>query len=580
MRRLIVSLSLALFFVTGAPRAQQAAILSGQDIHHPVFAANGMVASQEAQATRIGVEILRQGGNAIDAAVAVGFALAVTLPRAGNLGGGGFMLLHHRGSGRTVAIDYREKAPAAAHRDLYLDAEGKVIKGKSRFTPFAVGVPGTVAGLVLAHQRFGRLGFAKLVAPAIRLAGEGIIVTPGLAASLKRGRKRLQPHPASRAIFYKADGSDYLAGERLIQSDLAASLKRIAAQGHAGFYQGPTAAAIAREMAASGGLITLEDLAQYQARIRQPVLGSYRGYSIASMPPPSSGGIHLVQILNLLEPYEIGKLGHNGAETIHLMVEAMKLAYADRAVHLGDPDYWKVPIKGLTAKTYAASLAPAIDQTRARPAKEIRAGDPAHYESNETTHYSVMDKYGNVVSNTYTLNFSFGSGITAPGTGILLNNEMDDFSAKAGVPNAYGLLGGEANAVAGGKRPLSSMTPTIVFKDGRPVLATGSPGGSRIITTVLQIIMNVIDHGMNIAQATAAPRIHHQWLPDYIRIEGGLSPDTLSLLAARGHSFKQRWAMGSTQSIMVGNNGVLGGAPSGFLGASDPRRPGALTSGY
>ncbi len=570
--RQIALLFLAFLSLSLPARAQQTAILSGADIHHPIYARNGMVASQEAVASRIGVAILKQGGNAIDAAVAVGFALAVTLPRAGNLGGGGFMLVHHAESGETVAIDYREKAPAAAHRDMYLDDKGQVIKNKSRYTPFAVGVPGTVAGLLLAHEKYGKLSRAQVMTPAIKLAAEGITVTADLAGSLKRVQKRLSLHPESARIFYKAEGGTYEIGETLVQADLAKSLQRIADKGADGFYNGETAAAIVAEMERSGGLITTKDLSAYRAVVRAPVTGSYRGYTVASMPPPSSGGIHLIQILNLLEPFPLAETGHNSAATIHLMAEAMKLAYADRAQHLGDPDYWTVPMKGLTAKAYADKLRPMIDREKARPAKEILAGDPTPYESNETTHYSVMDKDGNVVSNTYTLNFSYGSGITVPGTGILLNNEMDDFSAKPGVPNAYGLIGGEANAVAGGKRPLSSMTPTIVFKDGKPFLATGSPGGSRIITTVLQIILNVVDHKLNIAAAAAAPRVHHQWLPDHIRIEPGISPDTLHLLKAMGHEIKQRWAMGSTQSIMNVENG--------FLGASDPRRRGALTDGY
>jgi gamma-glutamyltranspeptidase/glutathione hydrolase len=572
MIRKLATAAIFTAFLSQPVSAQETAILSAQDIQHPVFAAHGMVASQEARATGIGVDLLKAGGNAVDAAVGIGFALAVTLPRAGNLGGGGFMLVHDAEKMETVAIDYRERAPKAATRDMYLDKDGNVIKNKSRFTPFAVGVPGTVHGMIMAHKKYGRLPLTVVIEPAIKLASEGIIVTPDLANSLERSKKRLAKNPASAAIFYKADGGLYQVGERLFQVDLANSLRLIANEGAAGFYEGKTATAIAREMKRTGGLITRDDLEQYRAIVRQPVRGNYRGYEIASMPPPSSGGVHLIQILNILEEFPIGKLGHNGSQTIHLMVEAMKLAYADRATHLGDPDYWKVPMKGLIDKKYAASLRQTIDRKKARPAKDIKASDPLPYESNETTHFSVMDMDGNVVSNTYTLNFSYGSGITVPGTGILLNNEMDDFSAKSGVPNAYGLIGGDANAVEGGKRPLSSMTPTIVFKDGEAFLATGSPGGSRIITTVLQVIMNVIDHQMNIMAASAAPRIHHQWLPDYVRMEPGLSPDTTRILGQMGHTLKQKWAMGSTQSIMR--------IKDGFLGASDPRRRGALTSGY
>ncbi len=568
----LLLLILLCFGFPGAAPAQDAAILSAQDIFHPVFAENGMVASQEAEATRIGVAVLEAGGNAVDAAVAVGFALAVTLPRAGNLGGGGFMMIHDAKSGDTVALDFREMAPAAAARDMYLDAEDEVDQARARFSYLSVGVPGSVAGLALASERYGDLPLAQVMAPAIRLAEQGIEVTAGLAESLEARRERLSRWPAAKAIFFKAGGGAYRPGERLVQTDLAWSLKLIAEQGPAAFYQGAIAERIAADMAANGGLITMADLATYRPALRQPVTGSYRGYQIASMPPPSSGGVHLVQILNMLEGYPVGALGHNGSAAIHLMAEAMKLAYADRSKHLGDPDFWKVPVAGLTAKAYAAQLRQRIDAARAAPAAEIAPGDPAPYESNETTHFSVMDRQGNVVSATYTINFSYGTGIVAAGTGIFLNNEMDDFSSKPGVPNAYGLIGGAANAIEPGKRPLSSMTPTILFKDGKPILATGSPGGSRIITTVLQVILNVTDHGMNIAAATAAPRVHHQWLPDELRVEQGLSPDTVAALEALGHKVAVKAAMGSTQSILRGE--------AGFYGASDPRRPGALTSGY
>jgi gamma-glutamyltranspeptidase/glutathione hydrolase len=560
------------FLVPVSPRAQDAAFLSQRDIFHPIYGRDGMVATQEATATGIGIEILKQGGNAIDAGVAIGFALAVTLPRAGNLGGGGFMLVHRAETGETVAIDYREMAPAAASRDMYLDDKGEVDSRRSRFSYLSVGVPGTVAGLALALERFGTWSLAEVIAPAIELAETGITVSRDLAADLEQRRKRLAAWPESMRVFFKPDGAAYAAGETLVQDDLAWSLREISEHGPTAFYEGAIAEKIAADMAANGGLITLADLKDYKAVLREPVRGTYRGYEIRSMPPPSSGGVHLVQILNILEGYPIGFLGHNGADTIHLMAEAMKLAYADRSEHLGDPEFWKVPVAGLTAKAYAAALGARIDRHRARPASEIKPGDPAPYESTETTHFVVMDAAGNVASNTYTINFSYGTGIVAAGTGILLNNEMDDFSAKPGVPNAYGLIGGDANAVGPMKRPLSSMTPTIVLQDGRPFLATGSPGGSRIITTTLQILMNVIDHGMNVAAATHAPRVHHQWLPDELRVEAGLSPDTVGLLTAKGHRVVVKSAMGSTQTIMR--------TADGFLGASDPRRPGALTLGY
>ncbi len=552
--------------------AQDTMVLSRRDIFHPVHGRDGMVASQEAVATRVGLDILRRGGNAVDAAVAIGFTLAVTLPWAGNLGGGGFMLVHAAELGETVAIDYRETAPAAATRDMYLDADGQVDSRRARFSYLSVGVPGTVAGMALALERYGTMALPEVMAPAVRLAEDGFTLSADLAASLESRRQRFGRWPATMGVFFKADGSAYAAGERLVQADLAWSLRQIAAHGAQAFYRGAIAERITADMAANGGLITRADLESYRAVVRRPVHGTYRGYDIYSMPPPSSGGVHLVQILNILEGYPIAYLGHNGAETLHLMAEAMKLAYADRSAHLGDPDFWKVPVAGLVSKSYAAALRTRIDRHRARPATEIKPGDPAPYESNETTHFAVMDAQGNVVSNTYTINFGYGAGIVAAGTGILLNNEMDDFSAKPGVPNAYGLIGGEANAIGPAKRPLSSMTPTIVMKDGAPFLATGSPGGSRIITTTVQLIMNVIDHGMNVAAATNAIRVHHQWLPDELRVERGLGPDTLRRLAAKGHRVVVKNAMGSTQSIMR--------TADGFLGASDPRRPGALTLGY
>jgi len=554
--------------------AQDAPIYSLKDRFQPVTAQNGMVASQEAVATQVGVDILKKGGNAVDAAIATGFALAVTLPRAGNLGGGGFMMIHMAGSGETKALDYREKAPAAAFKDMFLGEDGEPDNQKSRFSGLAVGVPGTVAGFAEAFETHGsgKLTWAELVEPAISLAENGITVTPDLSASLTASARRLLNDPASKTIFYKTGGLPYLPGETLKQEDLAKTLRRIADTGAAGFYTGETAERIAQKVQDAGGGMTVEDLEGYKPVWRTPVTGSYRGYDIASMPPPSSGGVHIVEILNMLETFPISDYGVNSADSIHVMAEAMRRAYADRSKFLGDPDYVEVPVRSLTSPAYASELVKTIRMDTATPSEEIKPGDPYPYESNETTHFSVVDKDGNAVSNTYTLNFSYGVGLTADGTGVLLNNELDDFSAKPGVPNAYGLVGGTANAVEGGKRPLSSMSPTLVFKDGELFLATGSPGGSRIITTTLQIILNVIDHQMNIAEATAAPRIHNQWLPDEIRIEEGLSPDTIRLLEARGHKVEVKNAMGSTQSIMA-VDGIL-------AGASDPRRPGALTAGY
>ena len=557
--------------VSPSPAAQEA-IYSDMAIHHPVFARHGMVASQEALATKVGVEILKQGGNAVDAGVAVGFALAVTLPRAGNIGGGGFMLIYDAKTGKTTALDYRERAPKLADRDMFLDKDGNAVEELSRYHGKAVGVPGTVAGLLQALEEHGTMSREQVLAPAIKLAEEGFPVMPGLAASLQAGRERLLKWPSTAKIFFKPDGSPYGEGEILKQPELAASLKRIAAAGSKGFYEGETAEKIVRAVKEAGGVMELADLQNYRALNREPVRGNYRGYEIVSMPPPSSGGIHIIQILNLLEGFDLKASGHNTAQTIHLLAEAMKLAYADRAEYLGDPDFVKVPAKGLLSKQYAEQLRAQIDPTRARPASEIKHGQPQPYESDQTTHYSVVDKDGNAIANTYTLNFSYGAGLVAEGTGILLNNEMDDFSAKPGVPNGYGLIGGDANAVQPDKRPLSSMSPTLVFKDGKPFLVTGSPGGSRIITTVTQIISNVIDHGMNVAEATNAVRIHEQWLPEEIRVETGLSADTVKLLEAMGHKVERKATMGSTQSILI--------QPEGLYGSSDPRIQDALTAGY
>jgi len=563
-------ISLALPLTSNA----QTAIISGKDRFHPVVAENGMVASQEAVATEVGVEILQKGGNAVDAAIATGFALAVTLPRAGNLGGGGFMMIHRSETGETDALDYREKAPAGAFRDMFLGDDGEPDKAKSRFSGLAVGVPGTVAGFEAAFEKHGsgNLTWAELVDPAIKLAEDGIVVTQDLSASLIARLERLSKDEATAKIFFKPGLVPYQPGEILKQPDLANTLRKIAENGAAGFYAGEVAEKIAAKVQVTGGSMTVEDLASYDAVWRAPVFGDYRGHQIASMPPPSSGGAHIVQILNILEGYPIGEFGLNSADTIHVMAEAMRRAYADRSEYLGDTDFVDVPLSGLTTKAYADTLREGISLEKATSSDEIRPADPLPFESNQTTHYSVVDKDGNAVSNTYTLNFSYGAGMTADGTGVLLNNELDDFSAKPGVPNAYGLIGGDANAVEPNKRPLSSMSPTLVFKDGKVLLVTGSPGGGRIITTTLQIIMNVIDHQMNIAEASAAPRVHHQWYPDEIRIEEGLSPDTIRLLEARGHTLAVKNVMGSTQSIMQIDR-VL-------AGASDPRRRGALTAGY
>ncbi len=552
--------------------AQETAIISEKDVFHPVIATQGMVATQQHYATRAGLEVLKEGGNAVDAAVTIGFTLAVTLPRAGNIGGGGFMLIHQAKTGETIAVDYREKAPKKATRDMYLNKDGNADPEKSRYSYLAVGVPGTVAGLTMVLEKYGTIPLTRALKPAIEFAEKGIPMDVDLRDSLVAAKKRMEASTATMDIFFKAGGKPYDVGELLIQRDLAWSLKQIAKQGRDAFYKGEIADRIVADMKANGGLITKEDLAAYQPVIRKPIHGTYRGYDIYSMPPPSSGGVHIVQILNLLEPFPISYLGHNTADTLHLMAEAMRLAFADRSKHLGDSDFVAVPVPGLISKAYAGALRPKMDLYKATPSRRVLPGEPGKYESNETTHFSIMDKQGNVASNTYTLNFSYGTKLTAAKTGILLNNEMDDFSAKPGVPNAYGLIGGEFNAIEPEKRMLSSMSPTIVMKGGKPFLATGSPGGSRIITTTLQVIMNVIDHGMNIAEATSARRIHHQWLPDELRIEKGLNQDTIHLLRQKGHDVVVKNAMGSTQSVMF-KAGV-------FYGSSDPRRTSSLTQGF
>jgi gamma-glutamyltranspeptidase / glutathione hydrolase len=538
----------------------------------PVTARHGMVVAQESRAARIGVEILEKGGNAVDATVAVGFALAVTYPRAGNLGGGGFMVIHQPGSD-PVAIDYRETAPYATTRDVFLDAQGEADPEKSRESGLGVGVPGTVAGLALAHERFGsgKFSLAELIAPAIRLAREGIPVEDDTADSLPRAADRLARWPSTAKIFLR-DGAVLKAGDWLVQSDLAATLEAIAREGPRAFYIGPTADRIVDAVRGAGGRMTRPDLESYRPMLRRPVRGSYRGYDIVSMPPPSSGGVHLVQMLNILEGYDLRALGPGSGDALHLMVEAMRRAYADRAVFLGDPDSVKIPVAGLTSKSYAAELRKGIDLAKARPSSDISLGKPAPPEGANTTHFSVIDREGAAVANTYTLNLSYGLGLVAEGTGVLLNNELDDFAAKPFAPNAYGLVGFDANAPGPGRRPLSSMTPTIVLKDGEPVLVTGSPGGSRIITAVLQVIVNMIDHGMTVAQATSSPRVHHQWLPDQVLAEPGVPALAIEALKARGHTVVETPPFAAVNSIHL--------TAEGLVGAADARTRGALAVGY
>jgi gamma-glutamyltranspeptidase/glutathione hydrolase len=544
------------------------------DYHQPFHsqvARQGMVVSQEARASQVGQKLLQQGGNAVDAAVGVGLALAVTLPRAGNLGGGGFMLVHMAGK-ETIALDYREMAPKASHRDMFLVEDGQVDSHASRYSYLSSGVPGTVAGLYHAHKKWGKLPFEKVIAPAIVLAEQGIEVTDSLASALQRRADHLKKNSESRRVYFKPDGEAYQPGERLIQHDLAWSLKQIQQKGADAFYRGLIADKIVADMQRHDGLITHDDLRGYRVVERSPISGDYKGHQVLSMPPPSSGGVHLIQMLNILSGVPLESFGHNSAKSIHWMAESMKYAYADRSQYLGDPDFVDVPVKRLTSMAYATELRKRIDPKKATPSDNIRPGQYLAHESRDTTHFSVIDKEGNAVSNTYTLNFSFGNGHTVAGTGILLNNEMDDFSAKPGVPNAYGLLGAEANAIEPDKRPLSSMSPTLVLKDGKVVMATGSPGGSTIITIVLQQVLNVLTYDLNLATAVASPRIHHQWYPDKVRVEFGVSADTQNILQSMGHNVERTRTMGSVQAILY-NNGL-------FYGFSDPRRPGGAAVGF
>jgi gamma-glutamyltranspeptidase/glutathione hydrolase len=540
----------------------------------PVTAPHGVVVAQEARAAQIGVEMLKRGGNAVDAAVATAFALAVTYPRAGNLGGGGYMLIHLAGRRQDVAIDYRETAPAATRRDIFLDRDGEADPQKSRDSALGIGVPGTVAGLALAQARYGSgtLRLADLIAPAIALAREGIPIRDDVADSLPGAARRLARWPSSARIFLKADGHALGAGDRLVQSDLADTLEAIARGGPRAFYEGAIADKLVAGVRAAGGIMTGQDLKNYRPLLRTPVRGRYRGYDIVSMPPSSSGGVVLIEMLNILEGYRQGELGADSAERLHLMIEAMQRAYADRAAFLGDPATVTAPLRRLMSKRYAAELRRGIDPARATPANEVRAGAAPAREGDNTTHFSVIDRFGNAVANTYTLNFSYGLGLVAEGTGVLLNNELDDFAAKPGAPNAYGLLGGDANAPGPGKRPLSSMAPTIVLKDGKPFLVTGSPGGSRIITAVLQVISNVIDLKLPIAEAVGAPRIHDQWSPDEVVVERGLKPDLIHGLEAFGHPVREGVPRTSANSIEV--------TPQGLVGAADPRTQGAHAAGY
>jgi gamma-glutamyltranspeptidase / glutathione hydrolase len=542
------------------------------DAVHSIAADHGMVVAQEKIAARIGTDILKRGGNAVDAAVATGFAMAVTYPRAGNIGGGGFMVIHSAERHEDIAIDYRETAPAATTPTIFLGSDGKPDNAKSRDSALGIGIPGTPAGLAMALEKFGsgKFTLAQLIQPAIDLARNGVVIADDSADTLPDWHRRLARWPSSAKIFSRPDGTSLREGDTLVQADLAATLEAIASQGPRGFYEGAVAEKLAHAIGDAGGIITTDDLKAYQPVIRTPVHGTYRGYDLVSMPLPSSGGVVLVETLNILEGFPLDQMKQGSPASLHVLIEAMKRAYADRAHYLGDPAFVSAPVATLVTKEYAAKQRASIDLDHATPwADAVSAAPPR--EGSNTTHFSVVDSFGNAVSNTYTLNFSYGVGLVAEGTGVLLNNELDDFTAAPGAANAYGLVGFDANLPGPGKRPLSSMSPTIVLKDGKPVLVTGSPGGSRIISTVLQVIVNVIDHHMDVAAAVAAPRLHHQWLPDEVRVERGFTEDTLAALRAMGHQVIEPMGQTSANSIAV--------TPNGLLGASDPRSRGAEAAG-
>jgi gamma-glutamyltranspeptidase/glutathione hydrolase len=550
----------------------------------PAMGEHGMVVTAQQLATRIGVDVLRQGGNAIDAAVAVGYALAVVYPAAGNLGGGGFMTIELAG-GRRSFLDFREKAPLAATPDMYLDDQGQVIRGSSTTGYRAVAVPGTVSGLETARVRYGSMTRAALIAPAIRLAAQGFVLDAGDVRMLDAAADDFRKDPATAAIFL-SHGQPYRAGERLVQADLARTLRRIRDQGARGFYQGPVGAAIVAASREGGGLITQADLDGYETRERPPVECDYRGYHVVSAPPPSSGGVVLCEMLNVLEGYPLKELGFRSAQAVHYQIEAMRHAYADRNAYLGDPDFVADPLDRLLDKAYAQRVRASIDPARAGTADQVRTDGLPHaapHEGGNTTHYSIIDRAGNAVAVTVTLNGWFGARVTVPATGVLLNDEMDDFTSRVGVPNQYQLVQGAPNAIAPGKRPLSSMAPTIVSRDGQPVLVVGTPGGSRIPTTVLHVILNLVDYGMDVQAAVDAPRFHQQWLPEATRLEPfALSPDTQRILRGMGHELAEGSNANHVEAIVVGAP-ALGAAPAGanrYYGANDPRQGTGLALGF
>ncbi|MFM9921517.1 gamma-glutamyltransferase [Variovorax sp. H27-G14] len=546
----------------------------------PVAAEHGMVVSAQHLASKVGVDVLKRGGNAVDAAVAVGYALAVVYPAAGNLGGGGFMTVQ-LADGRKTFLDFREKAPLAATANMYLDKDGNVVKGLSTNGHLAVGVPGSVSGMEYAREKYGTMKRAELIAPSIQLAEKGFALEQGDIDMLWTATADFKKDPVSGAIFLNK-GEPFQVGQKLVQKDLGKTLRTISKSGPDGFYKGWVGQAIVASSQAGKGIITQADLDQYKTRELAPVECDYRGYRVVSAPPPSSGGVIICEMLNILEGYPLKDLGFRSAQSVHYQIEAMRHAYVDRNSYLGDPDFVKNPLDRLLDKGYAEKIRAAIDPQKAGVSKDIKPGVAPHEGSN-TTHYSITDQWGNAVSVTYTLNDWFGAKVTADKTGVLLNNEMDDFTSKIGVPNMYGLVQGEANAIAPGKRPLSSMSPTIVSKDGKPVFVVGTPGGSRIITAVLHTILNVVDYGMNVQEAVDAPRFHQQWLPDVTNVEiFALSPDTRKILTDMGHNLGVPQPANHLAAIIVGAPS-LGGKPVGnnrFYGANDPRRNTGLAAGY
>jgi gamma-glutamyltranspeptidase/glutathione hydrolase len=546
----------------------------------PVAAENGMVVTAQHLATHVGVDVLKDGGNAVDAAVAVGYALAVVYPAAGNIGGGGFMTIQ-LADGRKTFLDFREKAPLAATANMYLDKDGNVVKGASTYGHLAVGVPGTVSGMEYALRKYGTMKRQAVIAPAIQYARDGFVLDQGDIDMFLTATEDFKKDPASAAIFLN-HGVPFQVGQKIVQKDLAQTLKAISDKGEDGFYKGPVGTAIVASSRAGKGIITQADLDQYTTRELKPVECNYRGYGIVSAPPPSSGGVVICEILNILEGYPLKELGFRSAQSVHYQIEAMRHAYVDRNSYLGDPDFVKNPLDHLLDKNYAAQIRAVIAPDKAGVSMDIKPGVAPHEGSN-TTHYSIVDKWGNAVSVTYTLNDWFGAKVTAARTGVLLNDEMDDFTSKIGVPNLYGLVQGQANAIAPGKRPLSSMSPTIVTKDGKTVMVVGTPGGSRIITAVLHTLINVIDYGMNAQEAVDAPRFHQQWLPETTNVDNfALSPDTRKILEGWGQKFSGPQPANHLAVILVGAPS-LEGKPVGknrFYGANDPRRNSGLALGY